>query len=128
MDDSCVRVYDGFVYRSGGKSDDNLTPRPDDDVSFNVADAGVSTWRKLEDAIRPGMKGIRIDLARIDATAFGCYEDKQGHVSIVPVDATGQLDMMKLAEWAAARGTGSVHPLTQVLLAAVVDHKVRRPK
>lgn len=128
MADKIVRVQDGFVFRNGGKSDDNLTPRPEDDVSTDLREAGVSTWRKLESAIAPGRKGIKIDVAKIDPAALGCFEDEEGHVSIVPVDPAGQLDRMKLAEWAATRGSGSIHPLTQMLLGAVDNHKVRRPK
>ena len=124
-----TRVYEGFVYRSGSKSDANMTPRPEDDVSPDLHEAGLSTWRALESAIKkPKGTAQKIDLARLDSAILGCFQDEYGHVSIVPIDQNGQLDMIVLAEWAATRDTQTLHPLTQLVLDAVVEVNVRRPK
>jgi hypothetical protein len=44
-----------------------------------------------------------------------------GHVSIAPLDIT------ELPGWAATRGTGTAHPLTEELLGAVIG-EIRIPK
>jgi hypothetical protein len=62
----------------------------------------------------------------LDPADLGCFEDENGHVAIVPVDADGKLDMMKLAEWAATRGSVTPHPLTTMVVKAIVEQNVRR--
>ena len=47
-----------------------------------------------------------------------------GHVAIAPVDVSGDVDVVALEQWASFRKTGRVHPLTQVLLDAVVEPNV----
>jgi hypothetical protein len=122
-----TRVHTGFVFRNGGNSDATMTPRPDD-VSANIQEAGLSTWRRMEDGIQPKQRGQKIDLAKLDPAVLGCFEDEHGHVSIVPVDSAGQMDMMKLTEWAATRGTENMHPFTKMVLGAIVEINVRRRK
>jgi hypothetical protein len=126
MADKIVRVQDGFVYRSGSPSDLTMTPRPDEDVSTDIQEAGLSTWRTLEAAVKVGKRGQKIDLAKLDPADLGCFEDENGHVAIVPVDADGKLDMMKLAEWAATRDSVTPHPLTTMVVRAIVEQNVRR--
>jgi hypothetical protein len=65
MADKIVRVQDGFVYRSGSPSDLTMTPRPDEDVSTDIQEAGLSTWRTLEAAVKVGKRGQKIDLAKL---------------------------------------------------------------
>src|SRR4051812_17890125 len=127
MAGNIVRVRDGFVYRKGSDSLLAMTPRPDDDVSTDLQEAGLSTWREFTAAVTPGKKGQKIDLSKLDTAVFGCFQDDDGHVSIVPVDAEGNLDMMKLAEWAATRGAQAPHPLTVMLVKAIVERNIRRP-
>lgn len=103
-----------------------MTPRPEDDVSTNLEEAGLSTWRDLEAAIPAGGKGQKIDLAKLDSTRLGCFQDEHGHVSIVPVNQAGDLDMIKLAEWAATRGSSLLHPFTAIVVKAIVERDVRR--
>lgn len=122
-----TRVYEGLVYHKGSNTDLNFTPRPDRDVSNDLQAAGLSTWRELNSTLLPGAKGQEIDLARLDHGVLGCFEDDHGHVSIVPVDSAGNLDMMTLADWAASRGSAHVHPLTTLLLNAVVRCVWRSP-
>jgi hypothetical protein len=127
MADNIVRVRDGIVYRCGSPTDLTMTPRTDDDASPDLQKAGLSTWRTLEAAVKIGKRGQKIDLAKLDPAVLGCFQDEHGHVSIVPVDQAGQLDMIKLAEWAATRGTTTPHPFTTVVVKAIVEQNVRRP-
>lgn len=126
MTDNIIRVQSGYVYRNGSRRSKDMTPRPDHDVSPNLQEAGLSTWRELEAAIKPGGKGQKIDLARLDPALLGCFQDENGHVSIVPVDANGNMDRMKLAEWAATWASDQPHPFTTMVLDAVVERNVRR--
>lgn len=126
MADKIVRVQDGIVYRSGSPTDLTMTPRPDDDVSSDLQEAGLSTWRTLEAAVKVRKRGQKIDLAKLDPAVLGCFEDENGHVAIVPVDTDGKLDMMKLAEWAATRGSVTPHPFTTMVMMAIVEQNVRR--
>jgi len=121
MADNIVRVFAGFVYRDGARREKDMTPRPDHDVSPNLQEAGISTWRDLEAAIRPGKKGQKLDPA-----VLGCFQDENGHVSIVPIDADGNLDLMKLADWAATWGLAPPHPFTKLVMDAIVERNLRR--
>ncbi len=121
-----TRVHDGYVYRGGSTRDKDMTPRPGRDVSSNLQDAGLSTWRDLESAVKPGGKAQKIDLAKLDHGLLGCFQDENGHVSLVPVDAEGNLDMMKLTEWAGSVAAGVSHPLTQMVLRAIAEPNVKR--
>ncbi len=125
--DETVRVFDGVVYRSGKRRHQDMTPRPDRDVSPNLSEAGLSTWRDLESAIQIDRKGVMIDIAKLDPNLLGCFQDELGHVSIVPVDAEGKPDMMTLAEWAATKEKDVPHALTVMVLEAIVERNVRRP-
>lgn len=126
MADGIVRVFDGFVYRDGARREKDMTQRPEHDVSPNPREAGLPTWRDLEAAVRQGKKGQKIDLGLLDPAMLGCFQDENGHVSIVPVDAEGNMDMMRLAEWAATWGTDSPHPFTRIVMDAIVERNVRR--
>lgn len=106
-----------LVYRRGSKFPDNLTPRPGIDTD------GLSTFDSLEGAVGPGGKAQVIDTEKLRSLKAVRSEPPPGHVLITPLLADDQT----LAEWAATRGTGTVHPLTQEILGAVVD-TVRRPK
>lgn len=121
-----TRVHDGFVYRSGGPTDLTMTPRPDDDVSSDLQKAGLSTWRTLEAAVKVGKRAQKIDLEKLDPAALACFQDAHGHVSIVPIDHAGNLDMIELTEWAATGGSVTLHRLTSVVVKAIVEANVRR--
>ena len=126
MADNIVRVADGFVYRSGAPTDLTMTPRPDDDVSADFQKAGLSAWRSLEAAVKIGKRAQKIDLARLDPAVLACFQDERGHVSIVPIDQAGNLDMIRLTEWAATRGSPTPHPFTIMVVKAIVEPNVRR--
>lgn len=106
-----------LVYRRGSKYADNLTPRPGMDSD------GLSTFDSLERAVGPGEKAQVIDTSKLRLLTAVRNEPPPGHVSLTLVPADPRL----LAAWAATRGTGAVHPLTQDILDAIVD-TVRRPK
>ena len=74
-----------------------MTPRPDADVLLDLLEAGLSTWRDLEMAIKkPRGTAQKIALERLDSAILGCFQDEDGHVSIVPIDPDGQMNMLVL--------------------------------
>ena len=64
-----------------------------------------------------------IDTGKLRLLTAVRSEPPPGHVSLTLVPTDPNL----LDEWAAVSGTGQVHPLTQDILAAIVD-TVKRPK
>jgi hypothetical protein len=105
----------GVVYRGGSATPTNLTPRPGDTT-------GLSTFDNLEAAVQPGGKAQMIDVSRLKSPLQAVSDPPPpGHVSIAPSDP------VLISEWAAARGTETVHPFTQNVMNAIID-VVRRPK
>jgi hypothetical protein len=104
-----------LVYRRGSKFPDNLCPRPELDLD------GLSTFDTLERAVEPGEKAQVIDTSKLRSLMAVAAEPPPGHVCLTPGDP------MLVAQWAATRGSGLVHPLTQDVLNAIVD-TVRRRK
>jgi hypothetical protein len=98
-----------LLYRRGSKFPDNLCPWPGLDLD------GLSTFDTLERAVDPGEKAQVIDTDKLKTLLALPAEPPAGHVCLTPRDAE------VLAEWAATRGTGAVHPLTAEVLAAIVD-------
>ncbi len=105
-----------LVYRRGSKFPDNLTPRPGIDVD------GLSAFDSLETAVAPGGKAQVIDTSRLQRLTAVPTFDPPGHVALTVVPTDPHL----LQEWSSTRGSGTIHPLTQELLDAIVD-TVRRP-
>lgn len=104
-----------IVFRGGSRTADNLTPKAKDLAEFPP---GLSTFRTAEQAFgESNAKAQLLDLSRLKTLQW--IEDETGHVTIAPADAQA------LAEWAATRGTGVTHPLTQEVLDALVG-EVRR--
>jgi hypothetical protein len=104
------------VYRGGSATPDNLTPRPGIDTT------GLSTFDNLEAATPPGGKAQVIDTSKLKPPLVATPDaPPAGHVSIAPQDPA------LIAEWAATRGTGQIHPLTQAIMDAVIE-VVKRPK
>jgi RHS repeat-associated protein len=104
-----------LLYRGGSATPNNFTPRP------LIDSTGLSTFDTLEAATPPGGKAQVIDVSKLKSLLAIPDAPPEGHVSITPEDAA------LLEEWAATRGTGQVHPLTQELLDARVS-EVKRPK
>jgi hypothetical protein len=124
-----------LVYRGGSNRDDNFTPRPGKDTitKMGVA-AGLSVFARLELAAAPGDKAQCLDIELLApplqafpddlATGYGT----EGHLSIAPVTADGTVDLILLEEWAATRGSGACHPLTDLVKGALVSINVRRSR
>ncbi|MHB1425410.1 MAG: hypothetical protein ACYC3I_19745 [Gemmataceae bacterium] len=79
-----------------------------------------------------GTKGHRIDLSQLRPPLHAFADDPNeggdvGHVAIAPVDETGKIDRPLLESWAACRDTEEEHPLTTIVLEAVVAKNVRGP-
>lgn len=120
----------GIVYRRGTATDSNLTPRPGRDTVWKPGqEPGLSTLETL--VLKPGEKAQVIDLALLQAPLSAFADDPHlggtpGHVAIAPVDAAGVIDQQRLDDWAASRGTGRLHPLTQIVRTALVGQVVGR--
>lgn len=104
-----------YVYRGGSDQPMNMTPRP------GVDSTGLSTFDNLEAAVKPGGKAQVIDTTKLKCVAACPDAPPPGHVSLAPRNAA------EIPEWAATRGTDTVHPYTQDIIDAIVD-TVRRPK
>jgi hypothetical protein len=113
-----------MVYRKGSASPDNCTPRLGKDTAGAPGQApGLSTFETVE--LKAGERAQIIDLGQLNAPLRGIPDDPrlggiEGHVSIVPVDGTGNIDSRGLQDWAVSRGTGSIHPFTQIVRDAIV--------
>src|SRR5438876_10757973 len=75
--------------------------------------AGLSTFESLR--LRRGDVAQAIDVTLLQPPLRAIPDDltaggTPGHVSIVPVDATGAVDQQLLDEWAATRAQSPMHP------------------
>jgi hypothetical protein len=70
----------------------------------------------------PGAGLVKVVVVDADKLSFplGIEDHGDGHVSVVPRRADGSIDDEALDQWAASRGGGAPHPLTQKVLEAVV--------
>ncbi|HKG48076.1 MAG TPA: RHS repeat-associated core domain-containing protein [Pyrinomonadaceae bacterium] len=103
----CVPEYEGFLYRGGSRTPQNMTPRPGIDTD------GLSTFNS-PDKFNPGDKVQVIDTSKLK-NLFGRPDPAPpGHVTITPRDPS------QMGPWADSRG-GPIHPLTQEILDALVD-------
>ena len=114
----------GIVYRRGSASPANCTPRLGRDTSGGPGQApGLSTFETMD--LEPGERAQMIDLGQVTGALRGIPDDPGlggtlSHVSIVPVDASGNVDYPSLQDWAASRGTSDIHPFTQTVRNAIV--------
>ena len=97
---------ENLIYRSASGTPNSMTPRPKDST-------GLSAANSLENAL-PGKQQV-IDTSKLKNLCAVCDNPKTGHVSITPKD------MSQMQGWIDSRGSGTVHPLTQELMEAVVD-------
>jgi len=116
-----------IVYIWGNLTIDNFTPRPGKDT---VGKPGQAAGLSASDAIPPGRKAQGVDTEKLKQQLIAIADDVShggltGHFSIAPVGDDGRVDMLQLEDWANARGSGASHPLTQILLDAVVLPNVK---
>jgi len=117
----------GIVYRRGGFSQKNFTPRPGiDEVARSGQEAGLSTSLR----IARGERAQAVDLSLLPPKLRAFEDDPTiggttGHVTITPVNEDGRIDLQSLEDWAAARETDSVHLLTVQLMKSVVERDIR---
>lgn len=121
-----------IVYRSGARTSDNFTPRSDKDT---VAQAGKPPGLSTFDTfaalhLAPGGKAQQLDLALLKAPLHWFPDDpaqggNSGHVAIAPATPEGEVDQLRLEEWAACRRTEILHPFTQVVLDCIIQIDVR---
>jgi RHS repeat-associated protein len=103
----------GVVYRGGSATPVNLTPR------LGV-DKGLSTFDTLEAAVQPGGKAQVIDVSRLGLPLQAFPDTPPGHVSIRPSDAALSANPALIDEWAATRGTETIHSFTQSVIDAII--------
>ncbi|WP_153101231.1 RHS repeat domain-containing protein [Paraburkholderia hayleyella] len=85
----------GVIYRGGGKTPVNLTPRTQDVTGLS---ANVNPM--------PG-KNVAIDTSKLKKLCAICDNKKTGHISIKPKDAS------QMTGWIKSRAEGADHPLTK---------------
>jgi hypothetical protein len=126
-----------IVFRGGSRTNSMLTPRAArDTIAPAGLTPGLSVEDVLEDALEDGnKKAQKLDLAKLKLP-LAYFPDnpavenaRKGHGVITPVNAEGQVDFNALQEWALARGSQSdtPHPLTQLVIDAIIEIDVRRP-
>jgi hypothetical protein len=84
------------------------------------------------ETLSKGEKGQEIDLALLRFPLPAIADNPEeggtpGHVTIVPVNEAGEIGQPLLEEWAASRDTDVQHPLTRILLEAIVEANVLGP-
>ena len=110
-----------IVYRAASGTDDSFTPRPEKDTVGPKR--GLSTFEELCKV--PMGRTHAIDLDRLKYP-LRWISDEGGHVSIVPVTASGEVDDEQLSQWASSRKTGQRHKFTQIVLDARIAEDVER--
>ena len=119
----------GIIYRLGGRTQNNFTPKPKDlEGIAGLREPGLSTLEHLKE----GEAGFAIDLSRLAYPLRAFADDpgspgRPGHLAIAPVDQSGAVDVERLDEWIASREMNFNHPFTQYLLDAVIPEKVKGP-
>lgn len=122
-----------LVYRGGPATMVNLTPRVGKDTIGRPGQApGLSVFDSLERAASPGTKAQVIDLDLLQPPLRGFPDDvalggSEGQLAIAPATATGEVDLVRLEEWAGWRLSGQVHEFTRLVDLAVVGME-KRPR
>jgi hypothetical protein len=133
------QVTDGgtnFVFRGGSRTNEGLTPRPVADTTPSAGQLpGLSVEDQLSDALGDrNRKAQKLDVSKLKPPLAYIADDpatggRSGHGVITPVDAaTGQVDIAALEEWASQRASqqDTPHPLTQLVIDAIVESDLRR--
>lgn len=112
-----------IVYRRGPATAKNFTPRPGTDTYALPGKApGLSVWDTVQLAKKEKAQVLDLTLLKPPLTAFP--DDPSdggdaGHFAIAPVNEYGDIDDEALDDWAAARDSGQVHPLTLLVRDAI---------
>ncbi len=107
---SGIDKYVGTIFRNASGTADSLTPRLGVD---DVPGGGLSFFRGLE-YLQPG-KYVAVDPNKLNSLTAILDDAPPGHVIVAPETYA------QLQEWAATRGTGITHPLTQEVINAVIE-------
>jgi hypothetical protein len=112
------RRTSGLVYRLAMHRNKDFTPRNPKDTK---QPKDPSRLPGLSTTAVPGNGKLNqvIDLARLKEP-LRAFADADNHVAIVPVNDQGEIDREKLEEWASYREKKECHPLTQIMLDAIV--------
>jgi hypothetical protein len=108
----------GRVYRMGKRRNKDFTPRDPKDIKQPDDPDRLPGLSTRETPDRKQVNQI-IDLALLQEP-LKAFADAPNHVVIVPVNEQGEVDHEKLKEWASYRDKQECHPLTQILLDAIV--------
>jgi hypothetical protein len=100
----------GQIYRNASGTADSLTPRPSVD---DIPGGGLSFWNNIE-SLASG-KYVTVDATKLKQLKAVLDNNPAGHITVAPET------LQELQSWAATRGTGLVHELTQELLNAVTN-------
>lgn len=121
-----------LVYRNGGLTARNLTPRLVKDTEGRPGQApDLSTSEYLTQSPGQRTKAQVIDLDLLEPPLCGIPDNLSeggtpGHVAITPVRSDGEVDSDRLRDWAESRerlgdDPDAVHELTRIVIDAVVD-------
>ncbi len=121
-----------IVYRSGARTSDNFTPRiGKDTVAQSGKPPGLSTFNTFMALHLPvGGKAQELDLDLLIPPLQWFLDDlsqggSPGHVAIAPATPEGDVDQLRLEEWAACRKTETLHPFTQIVLDCIIKTDMR---
>lgn len=121
-----------IVYRSGARTSDNFTPRLDKDMVSQIGKPpGLSTFNTFAALHLPsGGKAQQLDLNLLKPPLQAFLDDPtQGgnpdHVAIAPATPEGDIDQLRLKEWAACRRTETIHSFTQIVLDCIITTDMR---
>ena len=104
----------GFlIYKKGPDSDMNLTPRPGKDTDIKGGLSFFDSPTNPNMQIQKGEKYLAVDATKLNELQVINDNDPPGHFTVRP-ESQGVL-----LEWAATRGTGTVHRLTEELRRAI---------
>ena len=107
-------MEEGLVYRAGGFTEQNFTPRLDDTKGLSTFDSPAGVFENSS-----SNSAQVIDTSKLVNLRASPDPPPEGHVSIRPGDAAG------LRAWAETRGSTTTHPFTTELINARVG-SVRR--
>lgn len=110
-----------------------MTPRPDKDTKGAEGVMPGLSMSLNADGVEPGKPYQMIDVSKLPLN-LACFDDdprlpggRDGHATIAPVDANGNIDLEELRRWSATRDNETADSLTQSILNAVVSSE-RKPK